>query len=389
MKLKYFSAILFLSALLGCREVELIDKPIRTPVSIPEFTDLAGFYLLNEGNMGSNTSTLDYYDYTTGVYSRNIYPEANPTVVKELGDVGNDLQIYGSKLYAVINCSHKVEVMDVASVKRIRHIDIPNCRYIAFHEGYAYVSSYIGPVQINPQAPLGAVFKVDTTSLEVVGSVEVGYQPEEMVVRFGKLYVANSGGYRAPNYDNRVSVINLNTFTLEKQIEVAVNLHRMEGDRHGNIYVSSRGNMYEIPSAMYVIDAYTDQVTARIDVEVSDFCIAGDSAYVSGAPWSYETGENTISYAIVDLNERRVVNRNFITDGTDRKIKLPYGIAVNPITKDIYITDAKNYLIPGTLYCFGQNGVKKWQATTGNIPAHIAFYGKTTDKIYENEEQPY
>ena len=56
-----------------------------------------GFFLLNEGNMGSNKSTLDYYDYETGVYTKNIYAERNPGVVKELGDVGNDIQIYGNK----------------------------------------------------------------------------------------------------------------------------------------------------------------------------------------------------------------------------------------------------------------------------------------------------
>lgn len=33
-------------------------------------------------------------------------------MVKELGDVGNDLQIYGSKLYATINVSNYIEVMN-------------------------------------------------------------------------------------------------------------------------------------------------------------------------------------------------------------------------------------------------------------------------------------
>ncbi|MDQ9745693.1 hypothetical protein RFY98_03860, partial [Acinetobacter baumannii] len=89
-------------------------------------------------------------------------------VVKELGDVGNDLQIYGNKLYAVINCSHFVEVMDVETAKHIAQISIPNCRYLAFDKGYAYVSSYAGPVQIDPNARLGYVAKVDTASLEVI-----------------------------------------------------------------------------------------------------------------------------------------------------------------------------------------------------------------------------
>jgi hypothetical protein len=49
--------------------------------------------------MGSNKATLDYFDYETGNYTRNIYPERNPNVVQELGDVGKRHPIYGNKLY--------------------------------------------------------------------------------------------------------------------------------------------------------------------------------------------------------------------------------------------------------------------------------------------------
>ena len=184
-----------------------------------------GFFLLNEGNMGSNKSTLDYYDYETGVYTKNIYAERNPGVVKELGDVGNDIQIYGDKLYAVINCSHFVEVMDVRTAKHIKAVSIPNCRYVVFKDKYAYVSSYAGPVLIDPNARLGYVARMDTTDLAVIDTCVVGYQPEEMVIVGNKLYVANSGGYRVPNYDNTVSVIDLAHFKEIKKIEVGINLH--------------------------------------------------------------------------------------------------------------------------------------------------------------------
>ncbi|MFV0364888.1 MAG: DUF5074 domain-containing protein [Mangrovibacterium sp.] len=46
-----------------------------------ELKSVAGFYLLNEGNMGSNKASLDYFDYETGNYSKNIYAERNPNVV--------------------------------------------------------------------------------------------------------------------------------------------------------------------------------------------------------------------------------------------------------------------------------------------------------------------
>ena len=102
----------------ACRTDEVLVDMEKIHVAEPEYTDVEGFYLLNEGNMGSNKSTLDYFDYGEGTYYKNIYSERNPSVVKELGDVGNDLLIYGSKLYAVINCSHKVEVMDASTAVR-------------------------------------------------------------------------------------------------------------------------------------------------------------------------------------------------------------------------------------------------------------------------------
>ena len=177
--------LLCLSAVTSCRHEELILYSDTYETTTPQYASVAGFYLLNEGNMGTNSSTLDYFDATTGEYHKNIYAETNPTVIKELGDVGNDLQIYGSRLYAVINCSHKVEVMRAADASYIGKIDLPNCRYIRFHDGYAYVSSYVAPVRIDPHAPKGCVFKIDTATLQVVDTVTVGYQPEEIL----RLYI--------------------------------------------------------------------------------------------------------------------------------------------------------------------------------------------------------
>ena len=165
----------------GCREIELV-VPTEYEVLPGEIFDNNGpsrMYLLNEGNMGSNKSTIDFVDFRSMLYVRNIYSEKNPEVIMELGDVGNDIAVYGSKLYAVINCSHKVEVMDAKTCERIGRIDIPNCRYIKFSKGHAYVTSYVGPVAIDPDAQLGAVFKIDTTSLTVIDRATVGYQQDE------------------------------------------------------------------------------------------------------------------------------------------------------------------------------------------------------------------
>jgi hypothetical protein len=199
----------------SCREDDPIlpSKPIEVNPWEKVTGDIYGFYLLNEGNMGSNKASLDFYDYETGIYHRNIFGERNPNEVKDLGDVGNDIQIYGDKLYAIINCSNYLEVMDVNTAKHITKIAIPNCRYIAFKDQYAYVSAYAGPVEIDQNARIGYVAKIDTVSFKVIDECIVGYQPEEMAIVGDKLYVANSGGYHVPNYDRTVSVIDLTTFT--------------------------------------------------------------------------------------------------------------------------------------------------------------------------------
>ena len=99
--------------------------PTVTPVGPGQSGPIKGFFLLNEGNMGSNKASLDYYDYPSGSYLKNIYPTRNPGVVKELGDVGNDVEIYGGKLYAIINVSNLVEVMDLATASATLMPSIP------------------------------------------------------------------------------------------------------------------------------------------------------------------------------------------------------------------------------------------------------------------------
>lgn len=376
-KLLRFTGIAMLMAAVavsGCRTGNDIVPPVVTQVDTPvKHYQYKGFYLLNEGNMGSNKSTLDFFDFTSGSYKKNIYAEANPTVVKELGDVGNDVQIYGNKLFAVINVSNKVEVMNANTVKRIGQIGLLNCRYITFANGKAYISSYAGPILIDPRSPIGIVAEVDTATLQITRKVEVGYQPEEMAVVNGKLYVANSGGYRPPTYDSTISVIDLSTFKEIKKIPVDINLHRLKADSDGDLYVTSRGDYYNRPSALYLVDTKTDAVKKRFPMAASNLCISGDTAYVYGSEYSYNTATWRINYGMINVKTETIIPGSFITDGTEKAIKMPYGVMVDPETKDVYVTDAWDYVSSGVLYCFNKQGKKRWSVTTGDIPGHFVF----------------
>jgi DNA-binding beta-propeller fold protein YncE len=369
-----FLAVAILSS---CREDDFIPEPDEDKLPEQLDSNIAGFYLLNEGNMNMNKASLDYYDYESGVYSRNIYGASNPTATLGLGDVGNDIGIYGSKLYAVINASNKVEVMDASTTKRLAVLEVKNCRYLTFDGGFAYVSAYDGEISIGTDKPNGFVAKYDTTNFELIGKVEVGRQPEEMAVSNGKLYIANSGGYSPPQYESTVSIIDLNTFKVVKSIEVAINLHRMKADGHGNIYVSSRGDYYDTPSTLHIIDTQTDQVSKTFDLASANLTIKGDTAYVIGSEFSYFTGDWTINYAMINTQTKEVLEQPFISQELIDKIKTPYGIAVDPFSGNIYITDAGDYVSPGKLYCYDlQADSLIFEQVTGDIPAHFAFVKK-------------
>lgn len=333
--------------LVACRTEE---EPL--PVGVEQITPgggAGGFFVLNEGNMGSNSASLDFFDAASGSYMRNIFEARNPDVARELGDVGNDLQTRGARLWAVINCSNLVEVLDVRTARHVGVVSVPSCRYIAFHEGFAYVSSY---------AKEGYVAKIDTASLQVVDECRVGREPEEMVVRGGKLYVANSGGYAPENLERTVSVIDLTSFTEAERIDVAPNLHRLELDSQNRLWASSR------EGSVICIDTGD-----TFNIACGDMAMDGDLLYLCGEK----------SFTTIDTRLLQIVGEVPLTG-----LARPYSIAVNPVSHEIIVTDAADYLTPGTVHCLSPDGAPLWAARAGNIPCRVVF----VDNRLEGSETP-
>lgn len=369
-------AVMLLVSLAACRKDDIIIYMEEEIISVrPTQSEAVGMYILCEGNMGSNKCTLDYLDLSDSLqvtYQRNIYAERNPNEVKELGDVGNDAKIYGSQLWLVINCSNKVEVCRAKDARKLAKIDIPNCRYLAFHKGFAYVSSYVGPVAVSGDAPLGQVYKIDTLTHQIVGRINVGYQPDELAVLGDRLYVANSGGYRVPDYDRTVSVINLQTFQEERKIDVVPNLHRIRTDQYGQLWVTSRGNNINEPARLsWLIPDNNGQMqpAGSLNLQISDLCIVGDSLYY--------ISRDTKSYGIINVRTHSVISDKLSSAPELAKVKMPYGIIVNPNGRDFYVMDAKNYVSSGELLHFLADGTFDYKVRTGDIPAHATFVMKS------------
>ena len=334
----------------------------------------SGIYLVNQGNLGSNKARLDFLNFHNGFYIRDVFTEYNPEVVKGLGDTGNDVQVYKGKVFVVVNGSHKVEIMDAYSMKRLAQVDVPNCRFIAFDGNRAYVTSYVAKDKESLKTQKGALYRIDLDTYKVTGQVTVGYQPEQLVIRDGKAYVANSGGYVA-GYDDTVSVVDLKSMKVEYDIKVAVNLELMLVDTDGVIWVSSRGNYSDVGSTLnYLVkkgDKY--ELGGSVNLPVSSMAFAGDKIYVIGSTYTPPTWALTTTYNIVNAKTRKPESGSFITDGTESDIATAFTVTVNPGNGDIYVTDAKDYVSSGTLHCYTGSGKHKWSVRTGDIPGRIAF----------------
>lgn len=325
------------------------------PQPDPHDTYTNGLFILNEGLFQMNNSTLSFYSFSTGKLAENVFLDANH---RGLGDVGNDLQQYGSKLYIVVNNSNIVEVVDAQTVQSLKTIQMSGKqpRRLAFLDGKAYISCFDGDV-----------VRVDTTTLEIEASVHTGPNPDGICVCNGKLYVSNSGGLNNPDYGNTVSVIDPASFTVTKNITVGINPTRIKAYNDRYVYVVSNGDYVNVPYQFQKIDAQTDEMVKNYHLEVYNFDIYQNLAYL----YSYNFSTMTSWFKVLDLETDEIVNDSFISDGT--QLQTPYNITVNPMNGDVYITDAGTYSANGDVYCFDKNGRKKFSFEAGLCPASMVF----------------
>ena len=327
------SIILFVA----CDDME--DKPFTSGIiGDPTETGTAELYVLCEGLFNQNNSSLARFSFGNQQMVRDYFKAVNR---RGLGDTANDMAIYGSKIYVIVNISSTVEVIDFRTGSSLKQIQMlaengssRQPRYIAFHKEKAYVCSYDGTVA-----------RIDTTSLSIEAITSVGRNPDGICVQNEKLYISNSGGLDYSSglvgVDNTVSVVDIATFKESSKLTVGPNPGKIVAGPDETVYVATRGE----------------------DVE------AGDYNFVK----------------MFNLKTEETIRENFITDGT--VIKTPYGININPYSNNVYITEARDYTTYGDLLCFNQQGQLMFRLNNiGLNPNTIAFSDKASQSDIDDND---
>jgi YVTN family beta-propeller protein len=349
----YFKIIFLLLLLVSCKKKKVSENDVNT-----NFLS-NGMMVLCQGLFQQNNSTISWVDLATGSSDDLFFTNRTGRL---LGDTGNDMKVYGGKIYVVVNVSSTIEVLDRSTGNSIKQISMLNGliakqpRSIAFHGSKAYITCFDGYVDV-----------LDTVSLTITDRIQVGANPEGLAISNGKLYVSNSGGLNSPNLDSTVSVINLSSNQEIKKITVGKNPGTVKVDTQGDIYVIARGNYSSIPSRMVKINAQTDVLESTFSFDASGIEVMGNDFLINS--FNYSTSTNNVS--VFNTLTESISNSSFIDNSHFTTF---YGMQYRPSNNKIYCFDAMGYSNTGYVRVFSVSGVYESSYHVGLNPSKIIFH---------------
>ena len=311
-------------------------------------------WIINEGQWQYNNASLTAYNSHSQKTSGDFFAACNK---RGLGDVANDILVYGSKAYIAVNLSSTVEIVRTSDGKSLQQLSFFNGstasqpRRLCAGNGKVYVCCYDGSVHC-----------IDTTNLKVETTGTAGNNPDGICLSGNKLYVSNSGGLNYPVYDSTLSVLDAQSLKLVKTINVRCNPSRALSDAYGHVWVMSSGNYTDIASCLQCIDTHSDTVMAVFEEALADFDICGSKAYL-------------LCYGNQSAVCKSIDAVNFKTELLFEKSGCTaiYAINCRPADGSIWITDALDYTSKGNVYAFDTQGRQKHFFEAGICPKRVVF----------------
>lgn len=334
----------------GCQKEDPIAPLQENPISTK------GVYILNEGGFTKSNSSLSLFVPD----SHKIYPDVfSAANFRTLGDIANDIVIFGNKAFIVVNNSHKVEVISTEHHGSLGTLTVPGNspnKIVIASETKGYITNlYKGTVTAFNPATLGII----------KDNITVGSNPQGMVSVNGKVFVCNSG-YGS---DSTISVIDITKDSVIATIVVGKSPTDIAVDSDGEVIVLSNGYsdfanpLNDTPGAISIIDPASNTVKATIVLPLN----------VYGHPYELAVSNNGYGFTVVNNG---ILKFNTKTNSILLPLfltKSGYSIAVDNSTERFYLGDARNFTSNGIVYEYEKNGTLRDSATVGIIPGTIIF----------------
>lgn len=314
--------------------------------------DLRHALVLCEGGWGNNDASLAQVGLGGGTVVTDWFAANNG---RGLGDVAQDLVVYGSKAYVTVTFSNSLEVIDTATGQSVRHdMGTLTPRYIAAADGHLYVSCYTGR----------QVVAFDTANLDTpLATYQMGdYQPEGVAVAGGRLFAASSwisGQNQSYSYDSCVYVFDLASGTLLSKVTVGLNPQMAVALSDGRVAVNYSGDYGSAVAGCAIIDATTLTVT-QLGRPATGMTAHGQSLYAYS-----RSGYGASSTSTYWCYDGQTVAELPITVGN------AYGISVDGHTGNLLVCTDGNYNAAGDVMCFKPDGTRLWKCEAGMLPRKV------------------
>ena len=373
-KLHLILLVLFAAMLFSC-------KP-DTPDTPSGYKIGSGVFVLNEGDFQYSNSSLTFYDPVADTVVNNLFYKVNNA---PLGDIAESMAMADGSLYIVVNNSNYIykvgaNTMACDTTKPFKLTDFYSPREMHFvAPDKAYVTDLIGTELwiVNPQ---------DMTH---TGSIAMGNTTEKMLQVGNELYVSNWSIYYIDPYShssyNTVQVVDLNNDVKVADITVGKEPNTMAVDKNGHVWVLCEGRSWDdefdgngMPygenPTLWEIDPQMKTAVCRYEFKgpyEDDDEFKGTASALKANPAGdqfymiYNNEVRRFDLATLSLSDEFCI--------TPEPQGLFYNMAVEPKTGDIYVTDAKNYLMNGTVYRYSNDGVKLSSFEAGVIPSAMLF----------------
>ena len=332
--------------------------PTGPDVPPPVLPGASGVYILHEGNYGDPTGArLSLFDFARDSILRDIVESANQGM--HLGSTGDDLKSYRGELYALMSGSENLVVlnMETHAIRRSVYFPgwVPHALAIDSARGRIYVT----------QLFKNTVGVLDLTSLAPVDSFAVGANPQEMLIQGSRLFICNSGYGGA----RTVTVYDLSGRKVAATLTVGFGPTGIVAGSDDRLWVVCTGNSFAappVPGSLYRINPST--------LSVEDSVLFGTPLWgtIDASPdgYLYILGVTPGSYYGGPVHRMAISSKTLLQGFIPGTF---YGLAVDGVTGDVYLADARDFAAAGEMRVFTQSGVSKRTLAVQRGPAVFVF----------------
>ncbi|MFT2007324.1 DUF5074 domain-containing protein [Pontibacter sp. 13R65] len=281
----------------------------------------------NEGAFTASNASVSYYNRNNGTVENNIFSKENDRQV--LGDVLQSIAVYNDRAYMVMNNSQKVVVANANTFKaegEISGLEMP--RYFAALDNQkAYVTEWVS-FDNN-----GRVAVIDLNTLTVTKTIEVGVNPEQLIIAGGKVYVGHANG-------DFISVINTSSDAVETTIPVTHGPSYLVVDRDNNLWALSSGMKdWRVDKSQHTAGALA-KINLSSNTVTNTLTFASNTA--SSGRLAINSSKDKLLYSYNGKIHQQDISTNTL-NSTPLINRSSNSIGVDPASNYIYIGTAPNY----------------------------------------------